>query len=59
MIFCPWLKVLVILLKGLTQNCQSVVEQFDKLTVKPVETTSYYLLDIHFDKLSVQIKIYF
>jgi len=41
---------------GLSQKCELVVEQFDKLTVKPVETTSDYQPDTRFDKLSVLVK---
>jgi len=37
-----------------SQKCFSVVEQFDKLTVTPVETTAEYQSDICFDRLSIR-----
>ncbi len=43
----------------LFQICHLVVEQFDKLTVTPVETISDFQPNTHFDKLSVQIKLTF
>jgi hypothetical protein len=40
--------------RRLYQKFTLVVEQFDKLTVTPVETTSAYQTIIRFDKLGVQ-----
>ncbi len=41
---------------GPSRKCFLVVEQFDKLTITPVEKIAEYQQDNRSDKLSVQVK---